>query len=158
MAFWSSVFSEYCGVASAMRCRYLSSASGEARRIPALWRGAARNPHDDDRRVGRRRGGRRDPLDVDRGRGGARGRGGRTGRGGVGGGGGHGAGVAERGGGVSLGGVGTRVLPTVCLGAGAPRPRTLTATGLGVDVAAGRVAGLAGGLGAARVRCAGVVG
>jgi hypothetical protein len=29
MAFWSSVFSEYCGVASAMRCRYLSSASGE---------------------------------------------------------------------------------------------------------------------------------
>src|SRR6476646_533957 len=29
MAFWSSVFSEYCGVASAMRCRYLSRASGE---------------------------------------------------------------------------------------------------------------------------------
>src|SRR3954462_8070275 len=81
MAFWSSVFSEYGGVASAMRCRYLSSASGEARRIPALWSGGARNPHDDDRRVGRRRGGGRDPLDGDPGGGGARRR-----RGGAGGG------------------------------------------------------------------------
>ena len=68
-----------------------------------------------------------------------------------------GAGVEERGAAVPLGDVGTRVLLTVCLGAGAPRPRTLTATGLGVDVAAGRVAGFVGAGVALGVRSAGVV-
>src|SRR3954447_17803565 len=39
IAFWSSVFSEYCGVASAVPSVPLARVGG-ARRIPALWLGA----------------------------------------------------------------------------------------------------------------------
>src|SRR4051812_50161103 len=86
MAFCSSVFSEYCGVASAMRFRTSRALRG-ARRIPALWR-AGRYPADDDGRTRRRRGGGGDALGAGRGGGGARGGGGRAGGGRGGGGGG----------------------------------------------------------------------